>query len=200
MKKAFQNLLLLALVICGSSCSQSVDKQKQIIKDRGVNIDYTDTGHGDTTLLFVHGWCLNKTYWASQVKFFEQRYRVVTIDLPGFGKSGTNRNTWNTTSFGRDIQAVIQQLKLNHVILIGHSMAGDIIVQTAIDEPKAVIGLIGVDNFKSVGLGKIPTKQDSDAYAKLIDTLKHNFKKIAYAYFNQDLFYKLPQKLLNLGY
>ncbi len=42
------------------------------ITDQGVNISYTDNGKGDTVLLFVHGWCINKTYWTNQVNFFSK--------------------------------------------------------------------------------------------------------------------------------
>jgi pimeloyl-ACP methyl ester carboxylesterase len=112
------------------------------------------------------------------------------MDLPGFGESGKNRNTWNTAAFGKDVTGVIKQLGLKNVILIGHSMAGDIIVQATNNAPKEVIGLVGVDNFKSVGVGGKPSKQDSLAYQKAIDSLKHDFRKIAFEYFNHDLFSK----------
>jgi len=182
--------------------SNSPTIQDAIVTNQGVKIDYTDTNIGDTTLLFVHGWCINKTYWTNQEAYFKKQYRVVTIDLPGFGKSGKNRNIWNTQMFGQDITAIVTQLKLKNVILIGHSMAGDIIVQAANNTPEQVIGLIGVDNFKSVGVGGVSTKQDKDSYKKAIDSLRHNFKKIAFEYFNQDLFYKttsssIKKRILN---
>lgn len=181
---------LIFLYSCKNSSKKQIESVKQEIQNQGVRIDYTDSGTGDTTLLFVHGWCINKTYWSDKIAFFDKKYRVVTMDLPGFGKSGKNRNTWNTATFAKDVNAAITQLNLKNVILIGHSMAGDIIVQAAINAPKKVIGLVGVDNFKSVGVGNTPSKQDSIAYSKAIDSLKHNFKQIAFEYFNHDLFYK----------
>ena len=48
-------------------------------------------GDGKFTLLFVHGWCIDQSYWSNQVAAFNSNYKIVTIDLPGFGKSGTNR-------------------------------------------------------------------------------------------------------------
>jgi pimeloyl-ACP methyl ester carboxylesterase len=36
-------------------------------------------------LLFVHGWCINKSYWESQMKYFRDKYTVVAMDLPGHG-------------------------------------------------------------------------------------------------------------------
>jgi pimeloyl-ACP methyl ester carboxylesterase len=162
--------------------------EKRIIDNRGVRIDYTDTGNGDTTLFFVHGWCINKTYWSDQVNFFSGKYRVVTVDLPGFGQSGKNRTSWSAGAFGSDIDSVLSQLNLRNVVLVGHSMAGDIILQAAINAPDRVIGLVGVDNFKNCSYA--PTQQEKEEEAKAIDTLKHNFKRVASEYFNQALFYK----------
>jgi pimeloyl-ACP methyl ester carboxylesterase len=122
------------------SCSQKQTKQsanqQKKISDQGVNIAYTDNGKGDTTLLFVHGWCINKSYWTNQVSYFGKKYRVVTIDLPGFGQSGKNRTVWNAISYGRDVDSVISQLNLKNVVLIGHSMAGDIVLEAAVNAPE----------------------------------------------------------------
>ncbi|MHB8208411.1 alpha/beta fold hydrolase [Mucilaginibacter sp.] len=161
------------------------------INDQGVNISYTDTGSGDTTLLFVHGWCINKGYWSNQVAYFNKKYRVITFDMPGFGASGKNRTDWSTKAYGRDVDSVISQLKLKNVILIGHSMAGDIVLQAAINNPK-VIGLVGIDNFKSAGhIENAASKKD---FADAIVALKHNFKSVAVPYFKQDLFSKTTSK------
>lgn len=199
MKKVLYTFITCAAFMLLLSCenhSKKIQYSKPEIKNEGVKIDYTDNGNGDTTILFVHGWCINKTYWSEQESFFHKKYRVITMDLPGFGKSGKNRTTWNTTAFGRDVDAVITQLHLKNVILVGHSMAGDIIVQAAINKPKEVIGLVGIDNFKSVGVGNKPSKQDTLMYNQYIDSLKHNFTKIAFKYFNHDLFYKTTSNVI----
>ena len=183
------NILTIGLV----SCSSQPDPAAKInIENHGVHIAYTDNGKSDTTLLFVHGWCINKSYWSAQVAFFSKKYRVVTIDLPGFGESGKNRSSWNSRIFGKDVNEVINQLKLKHVILIGHSMAGDIVLQSAINAPKQVIGIVGVDNFKNVGSGaaKKPSRADEQDYANAISAFKHHFKTSAADYVNHYLFYK----------
>jgi pimeloyl-ACP methyl ester carboxylesterase len=190
---------LLTISVLFFSCKPST---KVAVNNNGVHIDYTDSGAGDTTLLFVHGWCINKTYWNDQVSYFKDHYRVVTIDLPGFGQSGKNRNVWSTAMFAQDVDSVISQLQLNHVILIGHSMAGDIVVQAAINAPKQVIALVGVDNFKSVGIPQVDSIKVKAAYAGAITALKHHFKTIAFSYFNQSLFYKttpsqIKKRILN---
>lgn len=202
LKKILGVATFAALLACTTVGNHNTKAKIKIVSNN-VYIDYTDTGSGDTTLLFVHGWCINKTYWENQVIYFGKRYRVVSIDLPGFGLSGKNRKVWNTTTFGEDIKNVILQLRLKNVVLIGHSMAGDIIVQGAIDIPDKVIALVGVDNFKSAGVAfKCDTIKAKKEYDEAINAMRHNFKKVAFDWFNQSLFYKttspaIRQRILN---
>jgi pimeloyl-ACP methyl ester carboxylesterase len=184
---------------------------KPAIDDQGVAIDYTDSwqdagggsagdssrgsegdsrrggsGKGDTTLLFIHGWCINKTYWSDQVAWFSRRYRVVTMDLPGFGLSGKNRSEWTSQAFGRDVDTVLSKLNCSHVILVGHSMAGDIILEAALHARDRVIGLVGIDNFK--GIAQAPDSQSRAEQAAAINELKHHFSAMVTEYFSQSLF------------
>jgi pimeloyl-ACP methyl ester carboxylesterase len=192
MKKLAPFFYIIAIGILFSCNNTENTKQEEplhkTVSNNGVNISYTDTGKGDTTLLFVHGWCINKTYWQLQVDAFSNQYRVVTMDLPGFGMSGKNREVWSTEAYGNDVDSVIAQLGLKNVIVIGHSMAGDIVLQAAVNTPGNIIGLVGVDNFKGTGLPQ--SKEDSANYKQAIEQLKHNFKAVATQYFNEALFSK----------
>lgn len=179
----------LMLCACNHPKTASTTSQAPVkVSDSGVNIVYSDSGKGDTTLLFVHGWGLNRGYWSNQVNYFNKKYRVVTIDLPGFGQSGKNRNNWTTEAYGKDIDSVISQLNLKKVVLIGHSMAGDIVLQGAVNAPDKVIGLVGVDNFKNVGY--VETEKDKKEMTAAVNEMNHHFVKYASQYFNEALFYK----------
>jgi len=155
------------------------------VNNNGMFISHKSYGEGDFTLLFVHGWCINQTYWSKQVEALRSDYRVVTIDLPGFGESGTHRENWSIEEYGADINAVIEQLKLTNVILIGHSMAGDIILESALKNVE-VIALIGIDNFKDVGVEfNDEMKAEIEGF---VEMLKNNFSEIAPAYAEGALF------------
>lgn len=118
---------------------------------KNIPIDYNIEGEGVVTLFFVHGGFINKEYWDDQVKYFSGKYKVVSIDLPGHGKSGDERSFWTMEAYGEDVCSLIQELKLENVILIGHSMGGNVILEADAKCPERITGLIGVDNFKNAG-------------------------------------------------
>ena len=121
-------------------------------KINDVNIAFDWTGFGDTTLLFVHGWCINKDYWLDQHFYFSKKYNVIAIDLPGFGQSDKNRTEWTFEQYADDINEFIKVQKLKNVILIGHSMSGDILLLMDTKYPGSVIGIVGIDNLKKPGV------------------------------------------------
>jgi len=166
--------------------SKATSLEKIKVENKGVNIDYFDSRVGDTTLLFIHGWNIDKTYWENQADYFSKKYRVITLDLPGFGKSGKNRKNWTVDEYGKDITAILTKLALHNVILIGHSMSGAIVLEAALKNSTRVIGIVGVDNFTNFGAVLSPEikKDISDAYK----ALKTNYKEIAMQYVNQSLF------------
>jgi sigma-B regulation protein RsbQ len=128
--------------------TKSINKMKEIKRDNAV-INYNISGTGDTTLLFVHGSYIDQTYWEKQVKYFKPNYTVVTLDLPGHGKSGSERKHWTVQGFAEDVSFLIKELNLKNVILIGHSLGGDINLIVANSHPENIIGFIGIDNFKN---------------------------------------------------
>lgn len=175
MKKYFiTSLLGLLLLSCNNSNSKK-DTEKVVINSDGTTIDYTDTRIGDTTLLFIHGWNIDKTYWENQINYFKNNYRVVTIDLPGFGKSGKNRQNWTVENYRKDVVTVIETLNLQHVMLIGHSMSGAIIVETAKAHPELISGIIGIDNLK--GIDFVMTPAIKKEWAGFYAAARKNYKK-----------------------
>lgn len=145
------NLLLICslLAACSGKTKQKTKSEIKDIERNDVKINYHLTGKGDTTLLFVHGAFIDQTYWQEQVNYFSQHYLVVTMDLPGHGKSGKNRKNWTMQGFADDVSEVIDALNLKNVILVGHSMAGDVNLITASQLSSPIIGFIGIDNFKN---------------------------------------------------
>ncbi len=132
--------------------------EKAVSKD-GVGICYKIRGVGNYSLVFVHGWCNNMTYWKYQVPAFSSGYKVVTLDLAGHSLSGKKRKSWTMEAFGNDVVSVIEKENLKNVILIGHGMGGAVILEAARDVPDRVIGLVGIDTFKDYYMKSYPEEQ-----------------------------------------
>jgi pimeloyl-ACP methyl ester carboxylesterase len=115
----------------------------------GVMIHFHAEGRGDPALVFVHGWSCDSEYWRAQIAEFAPHHRVVTLDLAGHGKSGSNRKDWTIPAFGADVAAVVRKLDLKNVVLIGHSMGGPVTVEAAILMPERVRLLVPVDSLQN---------------------------------------------------
>jgi sigma-B regulation protein RsbQ len=131
----------------------------KVIKRDNAVINYHISGDGDTTLLFVHGSYIDQSYWKDQVKYFSPHYTVVTLDLPGHGESGKERNRWSVKGFVEDVILVIKELNLKNIILIGHSLGGDINLLSATSYTGQLAGFIGIDNFKNAATPLSPEYQ-----------------------------------------
>lgn len=140
----------------------------------GTAIHYSVRGQGPETLVLVHGWSCDQSYWSEQVAGLAGEFRLVTLDLAGHGKSETSRSDWSIQSFGQDVVAVIEELQLHDVTLVGHSMGGMVVLEAAIAAPERVSAVIGVDtlhdNYAAPKTGELLASLRED-FAKVTEPL-----------------------------
>jgi pimeloyl-ACP methyl ester carboxylesterase len=128
--------LLLAVPFAAPSQAASVD---------GSSIHSSSVGSGPT-LVFVHGWTCDSTSWDQQVPAFAKKYRVITLDLPGHGRSALPKDgKLSMDLFARAVEAVRAEANADRIVLIGHSMGAPVIRQYAHLYPNRVAGLVAVD-------------------------------------------------------
>ncbi|MEL7118354.1 MAG: alpha/beta hydrolase [Bacteroidota bacterium] len=194
-------LLLLPLLACNNneitnkteSENPPTETLNRKVVINGNPINYSAYGSGDYSLLFLHGWCINQTYWKDQVEVLKDNYKIVTADLPGFGNSGKTKTDWSIEAYGQDIKLLIDSLDLEKVILIGHSMSGDVILETALDNEK-VVALVGVDNFKDVVETVDPAvKAEMDGF---LEMLQADFTNVVMGYAQAALFLPTSDSLV----
>ncbi len=115
---------------------------KQFTCADGVRIAYCESGQSDVTLAFVHGWSCNRQFFKPQITHFAGNYHVLAPDLPGHGESDHNREAWDIEHFARDLAALVEAEARPHCVLIGHSMAGAVVLEAVkycSDKVKAVV-------------------------------------------------------------
>ncbi len=160
----------MSIILLIVGCTKQEEKPA-IIVDSAISADgnaihYQVQGQGKPALIFIHGWCCDRSYWDAQFPYFAQKYEVVAIDLAGHGESGLDRKEWTMRAFGEDVVAVVNKLNLEQVVLVGHSMGGLVILEAARRMPKRVIGLVGVDTLQNFE-DKLTQEQIDDWFAPL---------------------------------
>lgn len=116
----------------------------------GVPIVYTLAGSGDPTVVFVHCWGCDRSFWDGPMRALAPTHRVVALDLPGHGESGSGRTVWSVEAFGADVARVMETLDLRKVVLVGHSAGGSVALEAAARAPDRVVGVVGVDTLHDV--------------------------------------------------
>lgn len=90
----------------------------------GTEIYYKDWGDGPA-VAFSHGWPLNSDAWDGQMLFLAQQgFRVIAHDRRGHGRSGQASSGNDMNGYADDLAAVIDELDLHDVTLVGHSTGG----------------------------------------------------------------------------
>jgi pimeloyl-ACP methyl ester carboxylesterase len=137
----------------------------------GQNIHYKESGKGNPSILFVHGWLGNAEWWNSQQEYFKNKYHIVQMSLAGHGKSDSSRKEWSSESYAEDIKAVADQIDSQEIILVGHSMSGAYVLEAALKIPQAK-GLILIDTVKDLD----ETFTDEQAEQYLFVHYRNDFK------------------------
>ena len=137
----------------------------------GVEIFYTARGRGALTLVFVHGWSCDLTYWDPQLESFAEDYRVVAVDLAGHGRSGSDREDWSIAAFGGDVASVVRATAAGRVVLVGHSMGGPVAIEAARQLGDRVAGVVVVDALRDIE--RVPT---AEGFAKFSAALREDFR------------------------
>jgi pimeloyl-ACP methyl ester carboxylesterase len=161
-------LPILVLTVSMVTALATMAQQQRVTTNDGVSIAYESHGKGQTAIVLVHGWSCDRSYWKGQIEYFAKDYKVVTIDLGGHGESGLGRSDWTIYSFGHDVADVVKELKLERVVLVGHSMGGDVIADAAMLLPGRITGLVLVDVYKKLCEGR-PMEQ-IEAFIKELST------------------------------
>ena len=86
-------------------------------------IIYTDIGTGPV-IFFVHGFCESKDIWISFAQKLSVHYRVVCLDLPGFGESHLDRDHVSMEWFADEVHQLTRLLNIRTFTFVGHSLGG----------------------------------------------------------------------------
>ena len=97
-------------------------------------IFYKDSGQGQP-IVFLHGFTESQKIWNHFVRVLSKEFRVITIDLPGHGKSECIADIHTMELQAQVVHAVLKSTDVKTSILIGHSMGGYVTLAFAREYP-----------------------------------------------------------------
>lgn len=133
-------------------CLQLIERQRaglslKQISVGDLNIHYYEGGPSSAqTILMVHGFAANKDNWLRFARYLTQDYRVIALDLPGFGASDTPAGSYDVGTQTERLANVINALGIDQLHLIGNSMGGHISALYAARYPTRTRSLALLDN------------------------------------------------------
>ena len=141
LKSAWSLITLAAAVAAGAAEPQ----RGSVAAADGVPIAWGSQGSGEPALVMVHCWACDREFFREQVGDLGTDHRVVTLDLPGHGESGAGRESWSVTGLAADVVRVVDELRLERVVLIGHSMGGPVSLAAAAALGDRAVGVVLID-------------------------------------------------------
>ena len=126
-----------------------------------------DVGKG-FPLVLVHGFLGSSIMWQPQIEHLKRYYRVITPDLPGFGKSKKIKPHNNINSMAKTVLNCLKEKQIEKFYLLGHSMGGMIVQEMAKLAGEKIIKLIC---YGTGPIGNIPGRFET------IDESREKLKK-----------------------
>lgn len=149
-----------------------------IININDISINYIDYGNKEgKSIVLLHGWGQNIEMMKPLGDLFSNEYRIIIVDLPGYGKSPEPPFPWSVNDYVLIIKEFLDNLKIENPIFIGHSFGGKIGLLYASKyslNKLIVLGSPFKQNIKKVSLKlkflkflkKVPIINNFEEYAK----------------------------------
>lgn len=143
--------------------------------------------NGKTVMLF-HGMNFAGFYWGGPIDALRKEgFRVIVPDQIGFGRSSKPVIPYNFMDMARNTSLLVEHLKLEKVMIVGHSMGGMLAARFAAQYPKltervVIYNPIGLSDARYGG----PWGSPDEAYKRTLNTTYQNIYAGIYRYFSHD--------------
>ncbi len=129
--------------------------QFQKLSKSNIDIAYRELGQGPYTLLFIHGLGNSLIGWENNIKNLAASFRCIAVDLPGNGLSSKDDYPYSIPFFANCLIDFITTKKLSNIVLVGHSMGGQVAMWMAHLQPNIISKLIliapaGLEKFSTL--------------------------------------------------
>ena len=110
----------------------------RFMQTRGARIRYVDTQTPGPTVVLIHGFAASSDTWAAVRPILAKKFRVVALDLKGFGWSDRPAGDYSPQEQARTILAVLDELQIKDFAIVGHSWGSSVVLAAALQAPERV--------------------------------------------------------------
>ena len=120
----------------------------------GIKIDYQEFSHENKksgTIVFMHGRGGNLLSWFQQIPYFSKKYHCIVYSQRGFGHSYDIDDGPGSSEFARDLELLLDYLKIEKAHLVAQSMGGISALGFSVKHPERVLSIIFADTTGGMG-------------------------------------------------
>ncbi len=132
------------------------------VKANQIELQIRDYGQGSAAILFLHFSGANLMMWQRIIPYFQDRYRLILVDLRGHGKSDKPQTGYHMDDMALDVLGVMGHLQLERAHIVGSSLGAEVGLSMAANHPDKVISLV-CDGALSSEYGPYGTWEGSEA-------------------------------------
>jgi len=107
---------------------------------------FTRIGGAGTPFLILHGWGRGHNSWVSIQDDLSKYFKVIILDMPGFGKSDLPQNVWGIQDYSNFMIDFVKKVGINDFYLLGHSFGGSVAIKMATQLHQEIKKMILVDS------------------------------------------------------
>ncbi len=108
----------------------------------GMRIATLDSGGSGPPVVLIHGLSSYTGFWEHQVPHLARTHRVLALDLPGFGASDRPDAPYTPPWYAEVVHRWMGAMGVDHAVIVGHSMGGQVALTLALEHPEAVDALV----------------------------------------------------------
>lgn len=112
------------------------------VKVRNINIAMIDEGKSDDVLILIHGLGSNAKGWIKNIPELAKKFRVIAVDLPGYGKSDKGYFKFSLPFYAEVLTEMMDEMKIDNATFVGHSMGGQIAMVASMNYSERVKSLV----------------------------------------------------------
>ena len=164
--------LMIGLALSGvavkSQAEPSAEQRTGTFVIDGDKIFYKVHGSGFPVLL-IHGFPLSSGLFEDQSAAYASRYKIITVDLPGFGRSSTATSAQTETHYATEMLALLDYLGIQKAAIGGHSMGGQVTLEMYRQQPQRFKAMILFDTNPAAA--SIVEKAEWPAYGRMAEKM-----------------------------